>query len=163
MIESLKESILNLILFSSYNGFIRTQSHHKLRKICVCLSLVFISLIMMYTDMDFFEFILLGMCTASQVCKFMFFFYLVGSKIGEFSAIIFQKIFFYFSFHSFPSWDSDDLILDLLILPHKFPGSVHFSNFFFPLFILDKFYWSIIRFGDSFSSQGISLFCIFQI
>ena len=53
-------------------------------------------------------------------------------------------------------------MLDLLVLFHKFWRHCSFFFFFSTfsslLFILDKFYQSVFRFSDSFSSQGISLF-----
>ena len=102
---------------------------------CVCL--VFSSLIMMCPGVNFFEFILSGVCWASWFCWFMHF-----SKFGKF-----QSIFFH---HRTPPFDFDDTDARTSALTHR---SLRLCSLFKSsslLFRLGIFYWSVSEFTDSF-------------
>lgn len=102
-----------------------------------CLSLVFRSLIVLCLSVNFFRFILFGVCSASRICSFVF------VNLGTFLAVIFL--------HTpltpllFTSWDSTDECWLFVIVP----PALRLCQSIFSLFTLFAFYWSVFKFTES--------------
>lgn len=99
------------------------------------------SLITLYMDLDFFEIILLRVCSAPWICMRLL------PNLGSFS----NDFNIFLVFHSLfpPSGTLMKQTLNLL-LESKSWSSFHFKIFFLLLFRLDNFYWPVFKLSDSF-------------